>query len=372
MHSEISVFDFISEMNSAWPQRPTQRGQGYKPLERFKWLMETHADANGKMLNGRETLELWAALKNYSGQRSISGNWQPLGPILDDVTTRENIEGVGRVSCIAFHPTDPNVMLVGTPAGGIWKSTNGGGSWTTNTDDLPTLGVSSIAFDPLNPNVVFAGTGDRDAGDAPGMGVLRSDDSGDTWNFVNVGISSRTVGAMIVCNDQSSSIVIATDLGIRRSTDGGATWVQVSSNTFEYKDMAQHPTEPNILYATGAGRFYRSEDFGLTWAQSNSGVSNGTRMCVAVNPAEPDAVYLLRTNTYSYTGTFKSEDRGLTFTQMSNSPNIMGWAADGSSSGGQAWFDLCLEGDPLIANVIYCGGIRLKKSVDGGITWQDI
>ena len=98
MHSDISVFDFISEMNSAWPERSTQRGQGYKPLERFKWLMETHADANGKMLNGRETLELWTALKNYSGQRSVSGNWQPLGPIIDDVTTRENIEGVGRVS----------------------------------------------------------------------------------------------------------------------------------------------------------------------------------------------------------------------------------------------------------------------------------
>jgi hypothetical protein len=44
MHSDISVFDFISEMNTAWPERPTQKGQGYKPLERFKWLMETHAD----------------------------------------------------------------------------------------------------------------------------------------------------------------------------------------------------------------------------------------------------------------------------------------------------------------------------------------
>lgn len=372
MHSDISVFDFISEMNSAWPERPTQRGQGYKPLERFKWLMETHADENGKMLNGRETLELWTALKNYSGQRSVSGNWQPLGPILDDVTTRENIEGVGRVSCIAFHPTNDQLMLAGTPAGGVWRSTDGGNSWSTSTDDLPTLGISAIAFDPNNPNIVYAGTGDRDAGDSPGMGVLRSDDSGLNWNFVNTGIATRTVGKIIVCADQASSVVIATDLGIRRSIDGGVSWTQVSSNTFEYKDLAQHPTAPNILYATGAGRFYRSEDFGLTWTQSNSGVSNGTRMCVSVNAAEPDAVYILRTNTYAYTGTFKSVDAGLTFTQMSSTPNIMGWSADGSSTGGQAWYDLCLAGDALTANVIYCGGIRLKKSVDGGTTWQDI
>ena len=372
MHSDISVFEFISEMNAAWPQRPTERGQGYKPLERFKWLMETHADENGKMLNGRETLELWTALKNYTGHRSLSGNWYPLGPIIDGVTTRENIEGVGRVSCIAFHPTNEQIMLVGTPAGGLWKSTNGGATWSSNTDDLPTLGISSIAFDPLNPSVVYAGTGDRDAGDSPGMGMLKSEDGGETWNFVNTGISSRTVGAISACADQASSVVIATDLGIRRSIDGGATWIQVSTNTFSYKDLAQHPTDHNILYATGAGRFYRSEDFGLTWAQSNSGVSNGTRMCVAVNASEPDAVYLLRTNTYSYTGTFKSEDKGLTFTSMSTTPNIMGWSADGSSTGGQAYYDLCLAGDDLNANVIYCGGIRLKKSVDGGVTWQDI
>lgn len=372
MHNDISVFDFISEMNSAWPERPTQRGQGYKPLERFKWLVETRADEHGKILNGRETLELWNALKNYSVQRSVSGNWQPLGPILDGVTTRENIEGVGRVSCIAFHPTNDQIMLVGTPAGGLWKSSDGGNTWGTSTDDLPTLGISSIAFDPYNPNIVYAGTGDRDAGDSPGMGVLKSEDSGDTWNFVNTGISTRTVGAIIVCTDQANSIVIATDLGIRRSIDGGATWTQASSNTFEYKDLAQHPTDPNILYATGAGRFYRSEDFGLTWTQSNSGVSNGTRMCVAVNAAEPDAVYLLRTNTYAYTGTFKSEDKGLTFTSMSTTPNIMGWSADGSSTGGQAWYDLCLAGDAQTPNVIYCGGIRLKKSVDGGTNWQDI
>lgn len=372
MHNDISVFDFISEMNSAWPERPSQRGQGYKPLERFKWLMETHADENGKMLNGRETLEVWTTLKSYSSQRSVSGNWQPLGPVIDDVTTRENIEGVGRVSCIAFHPTNDQVMLVGTPAGGIWKSVNGGEKWATSTDQLPTLGVSAIAFDPYNPNIVYAGTGDRDAGDSPGMGMLKSEDGGDTWNFINVGISTRTVGDIIACDDQAGSVVIATDSGIRRSIDGGLSWTQVSVNAFEYKDLAQHPTAHNILYATGAGRFYRSEDFGLTWTQSNSGVSNGTRMCVTVNAAEPNAVYILRTNTYSYTGTFKSEDAGLTFTQMSNAPNIMGWSADGSSTGGQAWYDLCLAGDAQTANVIYCGGIRLKKSVDGGITWQDI
>jgi hypothetical protein len=57
---------------------------------------------------------------------------------------------------------------------------------------------------------------------------------------------------------------------------------------------------------------------------------------------------------------------------MSDSPNIMGWAADGSSTGGQAWYDLCMAADPVNPELVYVGGIRMKKSIDGGVTWLDI
>jgi photosystem II stability/assembly factor-like uncharacterized protein len=372
MHSGLSVFDLENMMQDVWPLRPTERGQGFKQLERQKWLIQLGQNEQGMLPTGRETIELWNSLRSYSSNRSLSGNWQPLGPILDDVTTRDNIEGVGRTSCIAFHPTDPNTMIIGTPAGGLWKTINGGQTWEVKTDELPTLGISAVAFDPLNPLIVYAGTGDRDAGDAPGMGVIKSIDGGETWFFSNSGIDARTVGAIHICDDAVGSIIIGTDNGIWRSQDAGANWTQESTNTYEYKDLAMHPTQHNILYATGAGRFYKSVNYGDTWTMINNGMTSGTRMCVTTTPAEPDAVYVLRTGQAAFSGFFKSTDQGETFVLMSNSPNIMGWAADGSSSGGQAWYDLGLVADQEEPNVIYVGGIRLKKSTDGGATWLDI
>jgi len=372
MHSGISVFEFEDLMQGVWPVKPTERGQGFKQLERHKWLLERGQNEQGHLPSGRETIEQWNQLKSYSNSRSLAGNWQPLGPILDDVTTRDHIEGVGRTSCISFHPTNPEIMLLGTPAGGLWKTTNGGETWEVKTDDLPTLGISAVAFDPINPSIVYAGTGDRDAGDAPGMGVIKSTDGGETWFFSNAGIDTRTVGAMHICDDATGSIIIGTDNGIWRSQDAGVTWTQESTNTYEYKDLAMHPTQHNIVYATGAGRFYKSTNYGDTWTMVNNGMTSGTRMCVTTTPAEPDAVYVLRTGQAAFSGFFKSTDQGETFVMMSNAPNIMGWAADGTSSGGQAWYDLGLVADKELANVLYVGGIRLKKSTDGGVTWSDI
>ena len=57
---------------------------------------------------------------------------------------------------------------------------------------------------------------------------------------------------------------------------------------------------------------------------------------------------------------------------MSDSPNILNWSVSGEGTGGQAWYDLCLAADPVDPNTVYVGGIRMKKSDDGGATWQDI
>lgn len=65
---------------------------------------------------------------------------------------------------MGFHPTNSNTFWVGTPAGGLWKTTNGGNTWTTNTDNLPVLGVSDIAINPDNPSIMYIATGDGDLG----------------------------------------------------------------------------------------------------------------------------------------------------------------------------------------------------------------
>ena len=102
-----------------------------------------------------------------------------------------------RTNAIAFHPTNGDIFYVGAPAGGLWITTNGGQSWTTHTDQLPTLGVSAIIVDYDNPLNIFIGTGDRDAGDAAGMGVMKSEDGGVTFTLSNFGMGEETVGMML-------------------------------------------------------------------------------------------------------------------------------------------------------------------------------
>ena len=117
----------------------------------------------------------------------------------------------GRILCVAFHPTDPNIMFVGSASGGLWKTTTNGNDWTSSTQDLPSLGVSSILIDHSNPSVMYIGTGDRDAGDASGVGVYRSTDGGSSWEPWNAGISNHTVGRLLMHPSNHLIIFAATN-----------------------------------------------------------------------------------------------------------------------------------------------------------------
>ncbi|MEY3398847.1 MAG: hypothetical protein RL220_1441, partial [Bacteroidota bacterium] len=371
MKNSDQNFQEITDLHKQyWPTPPQDPGQGYKPFERWKWLWQGRLEEDGTLPSGADVFRLWEEIREYNGSRSPSGNWYVQGPVLDNLTSRDNIDGVGRTSCIAFHPTDQNIVFAGTPAGGLWRSFDGGQTWSSNTDWLPTLGVSSIAFDPENGNVIYAGTGDRDAGDALGMGVMKSTDGGETWEFFNTGIEDLTVGAMKIL--PSGAILIGTNDGIFRSADGAASWTYVSPSSVDYKDIEVHPTNPDIVYASGAGKFFRSANGGLDWEWINEGISSGSRMVICVTPADPDRVYALTSTTFEFKSFYVSYDTGLTFTEQSEEPNILGWAADGSSDGGQAWYDLCIEADGVNPDVVYVGGIRMKKTTDQGVTWLDI
>jgi len=103
--------------------------------------------------------------------RSIYGNWTNLGPFSIPLGDR-GYKGLGRINAIGFHPTDANTIYIGAPAGGLWVTHDAGQTWTSNTDNLPTAGVSAIMVDYSNPQVIYIGTGDRDGGDAEGLGVF--------------------------------------------------------------------------------------------------------------------------------------------------------------------------------------------------------
>lgn len=347
-----------------WQNRAITPGCGYKQFKRWEHRMKDLVDDQGNRPAPDHIAKVALATKQG---KSLSGNWMPLGPNFDITTETGDFPGTGRLNTIAFHPTDSNIVYVGAPAGGLWRTENYGDSWIPLTDQLPTLGVSAIVVDREDPNTIYIGTGDRDSDDAPGLGVWRSIDNGVTWSQHNVGMGSTVVNALIQDYDDANVLLAATDDGVFRSTDKGANWL-LTTTAVTYKDLVMHPTDHNTIY-TCSGRIFRSNDNGETWTML-TGMPSAVRIVLSVSPATPDYVYATLANQRSLLGFYRSTDAGQSFTELMDSPNILGYQTDGSdASGGQSWYDLALVASPTEPEVVYSAGIHVWKSDDGGYNW---
>ncbi len=309
------------------------------------------------------------AQQNSSIMRSSSA-WSFVGP-----EGAPSGSGAGRLTCVRFDPTNSNIIYVGAPAGGLWKTIDGGATWTCLTDFLPAIGCSDVAIDPNNTNIIYMASGDNDAGDSPSIGVLKSTDGGVTWNPTGLtfGMNSfRRIGRLLMDPTNSAILYAATSTGIYKTWDAGVNWYRVShSNT---TDMEFKPNDPNTLYACRTG-LYRSINGGATWTQMATGLPqsvNISRMVVAVTPAAPDNVYLATANngSYSFDGLYVSQDNATNFTLQSSSPNLMGWDTNGNDSDGQGWYSIALGVSPYDPNVIIVGGVNVWRSDDMGFSWS--
>lgn len=320
----------------------------------------------------------------YSVQQSLNGgvnlgNWTHFGPLNGNLHG-----GIGRVNCIAFHPDNSSIMLAGAPAGGVWKSTDGGVTWTTNTDLLPNLGVSDIAYDPIHPDTIYLATGDRDAADTYSIGLLKSVDGGATWQTTGMSYTvqqSRRIGGVYVNPKNTQEVVVATRSGIYKSTDGAATFSLAQGGSWQMLTYA--PTSSDTLYAGSniGGNISRSTDAGSTWTALSNGlpVSGVSRVELATTADDPNYVYAVfsASNNGLY-GVYRSTDAGSTWTQQlaGSSKNLLHWDANPSgntsagSSGGQGWYDLAIAVSPVNKNIVYVGGVNVWRSTNGGSTWS--
>lgn len=352
-----------------WAGRENIRHNGWKVFKRWEYINQDRVQADGRLPSPDQVLnEYNQYFATHESAMSANGNWSQVGPVAAPGNATGQPNGMGRVNGITFHATNPNTIYVGSPSGGLWRTTDGATTWSVLTSNTPTLGVSSVLLHPTNANMILIGTGDRDAGDAPGMGVYKSLDGGITWTASNTGMGNLTVGMMLRHPSDANMILAATHGGIYKSTDGGSNWTRKSSNTSAYKDIRFKPGDPTIVYATEGGRFYRSTNTGDTWTQVTTGVITGSRMVIGVSANAPATVYLCQTNGV-FAGLLKSTDNGLSFTTQSTSPNLMDYECNGSGNGTQAWYDLCIAVDPNNANIIYVGGVNIWKSTNGGVNW---
>jgi photosystem II stability/assembly factor-like uncharacterized protein len=367
----VEDFNKYYELN-VQDQKQFPKGIGIKQFKRWEYYWSKRVDQEGNFPKSGSLLQAYQEYlsRNAANRYATgSGNWQLVGPTALPYNGTTQLNGNGRLNCIAFNPIDPNIIFVGAPSGGVWKTTDNGVTWRELSSGLIRLGVSSIVIHPTNPDIIYIGTGDRDAGDAPGYGVWRSTDGGQTWTARNTGMGNITVNEVMMDPTNPNRLIAAASNGrIYRTIDGGANWIQSASLGTNPKDIAFHPTDSNTIYASST-RFYKSIDGGATFTQIASVLpTTAQRMAIAVSPNQPNWVYLLAGGSSGLIGVYRSTDSGTNFSTRTTTPNILGYNTDGSGTGSQAWYDLVLVADPTNADIIYSGGVNLWKSTNGGTT----
>lgn len=364
---------------------------GYGQYKRWENYMEARVYPTGditipsrkfeeftKYLESKNTNQFKSKSKDNSIQANYSGDWKALGPTGNKMES-EFFGGAARVNFIEFDPNNKNIMWTGAPTGGLWKSTDGGANWTTNTDYLSIIGCSDLAINPKNTQIMYLATGDGDGTGSQlnigSIGVLKTTDGGTSWgsNTMNWQVSwARNIYNVMINPEHPDTVFAATSVGIYRTINAGVSWVQIISGAFTH--IKYKPGNLNIIYATAGvgsgGLFYKSTDGGSTFVNITAGLPSSSiaaRMKIGVTPADTNLVYLVvvKKSTMDFEGFYCSTDGGNNFTLRSTTPNILAGA-----SGSQAWYNLTMMISNLHKDTIVVGATDSFRSTDGGFTWK--
>lgn len=301
----------------------------------------------------------------------------------------------GRVTALAIDPGNTSAIYLGGAQGGVWKTTNGGTTWTPLTDTQSSLATGSIVLDPTNSNTVYVGTGEENfSGDSYyGAGVLKSTEGGTTWTQMCgpfcgpvaqdgfYGGGARIGGlAVDPANNQIllAAVALVFNDGIYRSSNGGSTWTRVLSGN-PGTAVIFDPMNTGVAYAALGSSFggategvYKSTDAGQTWtAISGTGVNvlplaNAGRIVLAITPSSTTTLYagIANVNDGSLLGLFRTTDGGANWVQLASTPDYCN---------PQCSYDNTIAIQPTNANAIFAGGAfttTLIRSLDGGNTWS--
>jgi photosystem II stability/assembly factor-like uncharacterized protein len=307
-------------------------------------------------------------------------SWRSIGPFRG-----------GRVTAVAGVPGQPLVYYMGATGGGVWKTTNGGLTWSPITDgQVKTGSVGALAVAPSDPNVVYVGMGESciRGNLSEGDGVYRSTDAGKTWTHTGLA-ETRQIGRIRVDPRDPDLVYVAAlghtfgpnpERGIFRSRDGGRTWSKVLfvDERTGAVDLAMDPTNPRVLYASfwqvyrtpwslesgGPGSsLYKTTDGGDTWKKlDGKGLPKGPwgRVGVSVSPARPARLYAVIEAEEG--GVFRSDDAGATWTRTNEERKLRQ----------RAWYYTHVYADPKEPDTVYVLNVQFFRSKDGGRTFQTI
>ncbi len=349
----------------------TERGSGYKQYQR--WLFESrfHVDKDWNFISPQKEAEAYNqfvqnnATTNNKLLVAPVGSWSQLGPFNIN-TTSSWAPGHGRLTAMAIHPSNQNIIYVGSPGGGLWKSTNAGAAWQPLTDNNSLwMHIFSIAIDPANQSIIYAGTGNF------ANQVIKSTNGGTSWTVLGSGPTGE-IRKILIHPTNSSIVLVAASNGIFRSTNGGTNWTQVHTNYKE--DMEFKPGDPNIVTASG-NDVIRSTNNGTSWTTLGTaqGITNFGRTVLAVSSNNANYVYAMQANGNLFGRLYLSTNGGASFTTKiignTTGNNFFGYETNGIDVRGQALYDMAMCVSPSNASEVHIGGIITWKSTNAGASF---
>lgn len=397
------------------PEPEFEENEDEAKFYRWEQWMLRHLGPEGRFDPAREPQELArfakiqpsAQVAQLANARLANPQWKELGPFLTQTTATSSNSNylwgynVGRLGAVAFHPTDANTFYTissgrgGSNAGGLWRTTDGGNSWTPLFDNATNMVLTDVAVSPKNPQTIYA-TGNYSGpsttgGGASGYGVFKSTDGGANWVFTSFKLQYETNATgskanvpratnILIDPTDDQHLIALCSRAIMYSTDGGRIWQKSVSSTVDrladYWDVEFKPNDPSVVYVSGAGKdqVLRSADGGKTFSQLllPDAVEVGTvgRVELAVSAAAPDFLYLLTTlGTERHGGLYR-------FNTATNDLRVIvakgkNFAASQQTRDDtQLYYCLTLNVSPADTNELHVGMVPLMSSFDGGKSWE--
>ncbi len=334
--------------------------RAYKQFKRWEYYWENRVLSNGSFQNPMHTYNEWIKYKANQSRSTTSESWTSLGPSTIPESTSTFYAGLGRINVVEFNPSDSDIIWIGTPAGGLWKSTDAGQSWAVKGNDIPNLGVSDIAIDANNTDIMYLATGDYDGQHNNSLGIFKSVDGGETWTTTGLNYnvtSSRQIAHVIIDPSNSNNVFATTSNGIYKSTDKGSTWTVKTSTTF-FNDIMYKPGSTTIMYAsTQSGDVYKSSDNGETWQDITGDSFETSRIDLAVTADDPEILVAIGSS-----NGYRSTNGGTTW-------NDMDIPAQFETQGG---YNQTIIIAPNNKDLMILGGVDgwRSKIVDSNLTWE--